>query len=418
MRSVSCWPANEASGQILGGRARADRDRMLARLHQLAVGGRDLGLEPGRQRRLDDPAAGSRHRSARVPRRRRDRARQACVDAGGETVAGEETRGTPRRWSRSRRGRGSRARRGCRSSRRATRSCRRPAECRRCAGPPAAPRISLAVMSRPLRLPTCRGNRYFTALISRRSNSLPRTQWPIRHAPSSSSPTAPASRPRRSVTACSRSSRASTSSRSSSRSSIRSTKAEECVDADRRRRRPAPVRGRSSSARWSTTTSATSCAAPTRWCSISSKASSNPLEAELGTRSSHTVGRSHGVANNQEYSGPHRGDQLRARARRRPGQPRARQGRRDPGRRLAQRQDADLPLPGAAARHQGRELSADAGRLRPRHAAGRGRAAPQDALRAHDRAGAPGRDPQRAPSGQPLRAARELPLRGRRRPRS
>ena len=46
-------------------------------------------------------------------------------------------------------------------------------------------------------------------------------------------------------------------------------------------------------------------------------------------------------------------------------------GRRDPGRRQPQRQDADLALPGDAARHQGGQLPADPGRLRARQAARR-----------------------------------------------
>ena len=47
----------------------------------------------------------------------------------------------------------------------------------------------------------------------------------------------------------------------------------------------------------------------------------NPLEAELGTRSSHTVGTVARPRQQPGVPGPHRGDQLRARARRRPGQP-------------------------------------------------------------------------------------------------
>ena len=46
-------------------------------------------------------------------------------------------------------------------------------------------------------------------------------------------------------------------------------------------------------------------------------------------------------------------------------------GRRDPGRREPQRQDADLALPGDAARHQGGQLPADPGGLRARQAARR-----------------------------------------------
>ena len=111
-----------------------------------------------------------------------------------------------------------------------------------------------------------------------------------------------------------------------------------------RRRRE---RGRSCSPPWSTTPCARSCARPTRWCSTSSRASSSPLEAELGTRSTHTIGRVAQRRGNAGVPVPHRGDQLHAGPRRRSVAPRPRAGRRHPGRRLAQRQDADLPLPGA-----------------------------------------------------------------------
>ena len=43
-----------------------------------------------------------------------------------------------------------------------------------------------------------------------------------------------------------------------------------------------------------------------------------PLEAELGMKSNHRIGRFSDVAKSQEYTRPHRGDQLLAGARRRP----------------------------------------------------------------------------------------------------
>ncbi len=64
-----------------------------------------------------------------------------------------------------------------------------------------------------------------------------------------------------------------------------------------------------------------------------------------------------------------RGDQLLARARRRPVRPQPGRGRRDPGGRVAQRQDADEPLPGDAVRREGGELSADPRGFRARQAA-------------------------------------------------
>ena len=66
---------------------------------------------------------------------------------------------------------------------------------------------------------------------------------------------------------------------------------------------------------------------------------------------------------------PHRGHQLLAGPRRRPVRAQPGQRRRDPGRRQPQRQDADLAVPGDAARHQGRQLPADPGGLRARPAA-------------------------------------------------
>ena len=82
---------------------------------------------------------------------------------------------------------------------------------------------------------------------------------------------------------------------------------------------------------------------------------------------------------------PHRGDQLLAGARRRPVGTATWRGRRDPGRRQPQRQDADLALPGDAARHQGGQLPADPRGLRARPAAVAAGAAQAQVLRPDDR---------------------------------
>ncbi|ABA47894.1 hypothetical protein BURPS1710b_2565 [Burkholderia pseudomallei 1710b] len=109
-----------------------------------------------------------------------------------------------------------------------------------------------------------------------------------------------------------------------------------------------------------------------------------------------------------------RGDQLLARARRRPVEPQPRRRRRDPDRRVAQRQDADEPVSRDAVRGEGGELSADSGRLRARQAADAASSAPRQAVRPVDRSDAPVRDPQRAPPRQQVRGAGELPLRDQR----
>ena len=103
-----------------------------------------------------------------------------------------------------------------------------------------------------------------------------------------------------------------------------------------------------------------------------------PLEAEFGVKSNHRIGRFSDVAKSQEYTRPHRGHQLLAGARRRPVGAQPGQRRRDPGRRQPQRQDADLAVPGDAARHQGGQLPADPRGLRARQAAA-GAGAAQDA---------------------------------------
>ena len=86
----------------------------------------------------------------------------------------------------------------------------------------------------------------------------------------------------------------------------------------------------------------------------------DPLEAGLGVKSSHTIGRSHSAMDKKEYQ-----QRIEAAinfamahddgASHRELAP----GRRDPDRRIAQREDADQPIPGDAIRREGRELSAD-----------------------------------------------------------
>ena len=131
-----------------------------------------------------------------------------------------------------------------------------------------------------------------------------------------------------------------------------------------------------------------------------------PLEIELGMKSNHRVGRFSRREQEQGVPRPHRGDQLQPGARRRPEQPRPRAGRRDPGRRQPQRQDADLAVPGDAARPEGGQLPADPGGLRaPPAAAGAG-AAPQEDLRPDDPARAA--VPRSATSAGPTRATPAL----------
>ena len=114
-----------------------------------------------------------------------------------------------------------------------------------------------------------------------------------------------------------------------------------------------------------------------------------PLEAELGVKSSHTVGRSHGTADSSDYKkriesinytlAHDDGITDRDLAR----------SRRDPGRRVALRQDADLALSGHPVRPQGCQLPADSGRLRSRPPAGNPRQASQQAVRPDHPAGTP-----------------------------
>jgi hypothetical protein len=108
-----------------------------------------------------------------------------------------------------------------------------------------------------------------------------------------------------------------------------------------------------------------------------------PLESELGQRSTHAAGRFHGIAESQDYKRRIEAINFtlprRRRLPRRPGR-----GRRDPGRREPLRQDAHQPLPGHAVRHQGRQLPADPRRLRAQQAAVE-LPLPQQAVRPHHR---------------------------------
>ncbi len=74
----------------------------------------------------------------------------------------------------------------------------------------------------------------------------------------------------------------------------------------------------------------------------------SPLEQELSADSSYSVGKSHSIGHNSNYMDRTRGGELRPRQRRRRPHPLLRQGRPDPGRRLALRQDAHLPVHGPA----------------------------------------------------------------------
>ena len=81
----------------------------------------------------------------------------------------------------------------------------------------------------------------------------------------------------------------------------------------------------------------------------------DPLEAEFGSKSTHTIGRSHSARDAKGYT--HRiGDQFCLGARRRRLLPGPRQGGCHPRRRVAQRQDADQSVPVPAVRHPGGEL--------------------------------------------------------------
>ena len=119
-----------------------------------------------------------------------------------------------------------------------------------------------------------------------------------------------------------------------------------------------------------------------------------PAGGGLGVKSSHTIGRSHSATDKQEYKQRIEAINFAMAHDDGASHRELEQGRRHPGRRVAQRQDADQPLPGAAVRRQGGELPADPRGFRA-HAAARRRCAPHkaQALRPDHRAGAAARDP-------------------------
>jgi [pyruvate, water dikinase]-phosphate phosphotransferase / [pyruvate, water dikinase] kinase len=91
------------------------------------------------------------------------------------------------------------------------------------------------------------------------------------------------------------------------------------------------------------------------------------------------------------------------------------QGRRHPRRRLALRQDADLPVHGAAVRRVRGELSADRGRPRGEPAARGAGTVPRKLYGLTITPGAAAADPHRAAARQPLRLAAAGAVRGARR---
>ena len=199
--------------------------------------------------------------------------------------------------------------------------------------------------------------------------SLPAHRCAMPTAPCSSSPTAPASPPKPSATRSWRSSPAKP--RHVRRPFIDTpTKACAVVGEINRHRRSTRASARSCSSRWSTTRCATSSPATSAraWCWTCSAPSSSRSRR---VRRQEQPPRRPLFRRRQErgVQRPHRGDQLLAGPRRRPDGAQPRTGRRHPGRRQPQRQDADLAVPGDAARHQGRQLPADPRGLRARHAA-------------------------------------------------
>jgi regulator of PEP synthase PpsR (kinase-PPPase family) len=91
-----------------------------------------------------------------------------------------------------------------------------------------------------------------------------------------------------------------------------------------------------------------------------------PLEANSASRATTASGRFSDASQSQEYND--RIEAINFSLAHDDGQSRAQPGhcRRDPGGRQPQRQDAHQPVPGHAARHQGRQLPADPRRLRAR----------------------------------------------------
>ena len=183
--------------------------------------------------------------------------------------------------------------------------------------------------------------------------------------PCSSSPMAPASPPRRSVTASWRNSRSSSTGSSACRSWTRSTRPRRRCSASTRRA-CATVGGRLSSRRWSTPRSTANYAR--RMILDLFESFVEPLETELGMKSTHTIGRFHNATESEGYK--HRIEAINFSLAHDDGQSaRPAIGRRDPGRRFTQRQDADQPLSRHAVRHQGRQLSADPRRFRAQRTA-------------------------------------------------
>jgi regulator of PEP synthase PpsR (kinase-PPPase family) len=128
--------------------------------------------------------------------------------------------------------------------------------------------------------------------------------------------------------------------------------------------------GRSCSSRWSTTRCGISTSESCKGLVLDMfRTFVEPLEDEFGVKSNHRIGRFLDAARARStndrieainFSLAHDdGQSARNLAKRR----------RDPGRRQPQRQDADLAVPGDAARHQGGQLPADPRRLRARPAA-------------------------------------------------
>ena len=91
-----------------------------------------------------------------------------------------------------------------------------------------------------------------------------------------------------------------------------------------------------------------------------------PLEIELDIKSTHAMGRVHQNADTDEYK--NRIEAINFSLAHDDGQSQPQPGRCrcHPGRRIAQRQDADLLVPGNAVRRESGQLSADPGRLRAR----------------------------------------------------
>ncbi len=103
-----------------------------------------------------------------------------------------------------------------------------------------------------------------------------------------------------------------------------------------------------------------------RWCSTCSTPSSSRSRPSSASSPTIASAASPTSRKSEEYTDRIEAINFSARPRRRPVGEEPRTGRRDPGRRQPQRQDADLAVPGDAARHQGRQLPADPRGLRAR----------------------------------------------------